>query len=78
MENLSTLTNSSLFGVEPIFQSLPSNDISYSWAMPFITNQYYNIHWDLGVDFIHLQIGANLMWTENDSVVLRFNSSIFR
>lgn len=50
-----------------------SKDIKNSWAMPFATNQYYNIHWKWGIDFTHLAIAPSRLWDDNDGVVLRFN-----
>lgn len=50
-----------------------SMDMRNSWAMPFATNQYYNVHWKLGVDFTHMAIAPSRLWDENDGVVLRFN-----
>lgn len=52
-----------------------SMDIPHSWAMPFSTNQYYNIHWKWGVDFTHLAIAPSRLWSINDAIVLRFNYS---
>ncbi len=48
-------------------------DIPNSWAMPFATNQYYNIHWKWGIDFMHLSIDPSRMWNVTDALVLRFN-----
>lgn len=55
-----------------------SMDIPHSWAMPFATNNYYNVHWKWGVDFTHLAIAPSRLWSINDSVVLRFNYSDYR
>lgn len=50
-----------------------SNDIPFSWALPFATNEYYNVHWKEGIDFTHLSIAPSRLWGPNDGVVLRFN-----
>ena len=42
-----------------------SNDIPFSWAMPFITNQYYNVHWKWGIDFTHMSISPSRLWQPN-------------
>lgn len=52
-----------------------SLDIKNSWAMPFVTNQIYNIHWKWGIDFTHLAIAPSRLWDVDDGVVLRFNYS---
>ena len=44
-----------------------------SWAMPFATNNIYNVHWKWGIDFEHLSIAPSQLWNENDTVILRFN-----
>ena len=41
--------------------------------MPFVTNNYYNVHWKWGIDFSHLSIAPSQLWTDDDAVVLRFN-----
>lgn len=72
------LTNND-FSLEPmIVIKKMSMDIPHSWAMPFSTNQYYNIHWKWGVDFTHLAIAPSRLWTNNDAVILRFNYSDYR
>jgi hypothetical protein len=43
--------------------------------MPFITNQYYNVHWKWGIDFTHMSISPSRLWQQNEGVVLRFNYS---
>ena len=55
-----------------------SMDIKNSWAMPFITNQYYNVHWKWGIDFMHMALTPSRLWDINDGVVLRFNYSDHR
>lgn len=50
-----------------------SMDIPHSWAMPFVTGQYYNVHWKWGIDYTHLAIAPSRLWDVNDGVVLRFN-----
>ena len=50
-----------------------SKDIKNSWAMPFATNRYYNVHWRLGIDFMHMALAPSRLWDENDGIVLRFN-----
>jgi hypothetical protein len=55
-----------------------SMDIPHSWAMPFATGNYYNVHWKWGVDFTHLAIAPSRLWNVNDGVVLRFNYSDHR
>lgn len=39
-----------------------SMDIKKSWAMPFAVNNYYNIHWKLGIDFTHVSIAPSRLW----------------
>jgi hypothetical protein len=73
-----TLTNSN-YSLEPmIVIKKMSMDIPHSWAMPFATGNYYNIHWKWGVDFTHLSIAPSRLWSETDGVVLRFNYSDYR
>ena len=50
-----------------------SNDKKNSWAMPFATGHFYNVHWKWGIDFPHMAIAPSRLWDENDGVVLRFN-----
>jgi hypothetical protein len=50
-----------------------SQDIPNSWAMPFITNKYYHVHWKWGIDFTHMAIAPSRLWQQNEGVVLRFN-----
>jgi hypothetical protein len=50
-----------------------SMDIKTSWAMPFAVNNYYNIHWKLGIDFTHLAIAPSRLWNQTEGLVLRFN-----
>ena len=50
-----------------------SKDIPKSWAMPFATNKYYNVHWKWGVDFTHVSLAPSRLWDSNDGIVLRFN-----
>lgn len=52
-----------------------SLDIKNSWAMPFATNNYYNVHWKWGIDFMHMAIAPSRLWETTDGVVLRFNYS---
>ena len=42
-----------------------SKDIPFSWAMPFKTNQYYNVHWKWGIDFTHMSISPSRLWQPN-------------
>ena len=44
-DNFTNITNYSYY-----------KDISYSWAMPFLTGYGYNIHWANGIDFSSLII----------------------
>lgn len=53
-------------------------DIKSSWAMPFASGYYYNIHWLFGEDFTHLSLAPSSLWDENDGIVLRFNYSDHR
>lgn len=53
-------------------------DIPHSWAMPFATGNYYNVHWKWGIDFTHLAIAPSRLWSSSDAVVLRFNYSDYR
>lgn len=39
-----------------------SQDIKKSWAMPFATNKYYNVHWKLGLDFTHVALAPSRLW----------------
>ena len=55
-----------------------SSDIVSSWAMPFATGYYYNVHWKEGIDFTHMAIAPSRLWDANDGVVLRFNYSDHR
>lgn len=55
-----------------------SGDVPSSWAMPFASGHYYNVHWKLGIDFTHLTISPSNYWDTNDGVVLRFNYSDHR
>jgi len=55
-----------------------SLDIPFSWALPFATNQYYNVHWKNGIDFTHLSLAPSRHWTSTDGIVLRFNYSDIR
>lgn len=55
-----------------------SMDIPGSWAMPFYSGQYFNVHWKWGLDFEHLSLAPSRLWTEKDAVVLRFNYSAYR
>lgn len=55
-----------------------SNDKKNSWAMPFATNSYYNVHWKWGIDFTHMAIAPSRLWDNNDGTVLRFNYSDHR
>lgn len=48
-------------------------DIKHSWAMPFATGHYYNVHWKWGIDFEHIAIAPSRLWNDSDGVVLRFN-----
>lgn len=50
-----------------------SMDIKNSWAMPFATGQYYNVHWKQGLDFTHVAIAPSKLWNNSDGTVLRFN-----
>ncbi len=72
------LTTSNLFekdfGIEEMIVIKPlSMDIPFSWAMPFATNKYYNVHWKWGIDFTHLAIAPSRLWSVTDGLVLRFN-----
>lgn len=55
-----------------------SNDKKNSWAMPFATGFYYNVHWKWGIDFTHMALAPSRLWDANDGVVLRFNYSDHR
>lgn len=50
-----------------------ASDIKFSWALPFIVGQYYNIHWRNGIDFEHMAFQTSELWQENEGIVLRFN-----
>lgn len=50
-----------------------SLDIKASWAMPFASGHYYNVHWKWGIDFTHVSLAPSRLWTDADGVVLRFN-----
>lgn len=39
-----------------------SNDKKKSWAMPFATNKYYNVHWKWGIDFTHMALAPSRLW----------------
>jgi len=53
-------------------------DIPKSWAMPFASGYYYNIHWKWGIDFLHLNLAPSRFWSSTDAIVLRFNYSDVR
>jgi hypothetical protein len=55
-----------------------SMDIPKSWAMPFASGYYYNIHWKWGIDFLHLNLAPSRFWSSTDAIVLRFNYSDVR
>ena len=50
-----------------------ANDIQDSWAMPFASGSFYNVHWRSGIDFNHLALAPKLLWEEDEGVVIRFN-----
>jgi hypothetical protein len=53
-------------------------DIPSSWALPFASGSYYNVHWKWGIDFDHLALAPSRLWTDQDGIVLRFNISAAR
>lgn len=50
-----------------------SVDIPGSWAMPFAINNYYNVHWKWGIDFMNMSLAPSREWDTDDGIVLRFN-----
>jgi hypothetical protein len=50
-----------------------ANDITFSWGFPFSIGKYYNIHWRMGIDFMHMSFMTSEHWKENEGIVLRFN-----
>jgi hypothetical protein len=73
-----TTVPDSEFSSEYMVRIKKSNDIPFSWALPFATNEYYNVHWKEGIDFTHLSIAPSSLWGPNDGIVLRFNYSDIR
>ena len=71
-DDISAITEDQ-FSAEPEIIIKKSKDIKNSWAMPFISGRYYNVHWKWGVDFEHLAIAPSRLWNTTDGVVLRFN-----
>jgi hypothetical protein len=63
---------------QPVLKIKKSNDIPGTWQLPFATGYYYHVHWELGVDFIHMSIGPSMYWNVSDGIVLRFNYSDMR
>lgn len=76
-ENVSLEAESS-FSEEPMIIIKKSMDIKNSWAMPFATGLYYNVHWKWGIDFTHMAIAPSRLWGASDGIVLRFNYSDHR
>jgi hypothetical protein len=68
-----TLTDDDFSKESMIVIKPKSKDIPKSWAMPFATGQYYNVHWKWGLDYTHVAIFPSRLWTDQDGVVLRFN-----
>lgn len=50
-----------------------SKDIKKSWAFPFATGHYYNVHWKEGIDFTHVAVVGSRLWEEDEAAILRFN-----
>lgn len=50
-----------------------SRDLNNSWALPFASGFYYNVHWGRGIDFTRISIAPSTLWASNEGVVLRFN-----
>lgn len=63
------------FSYEPMVVIKKSNDIPGSWGMPYAVNNYYNVHWKWGVDFLNMSLAPSREWDEKDGIVLRFNYS---
>lgn len=72
---LDSQTNTSLYSVQDLFPALSSHDIQFSYCLPFLQGQYYNVHWGTGINFTHLSLGLSRYWSETDAIVLRLNSS---
>ena len=49
-------------------------DVSYSWAMPFLTGYGYNVHWGNGIDFSSLDIKvSDYFELDDENILVRFN-----
>jgi hypothetical protein len=59
--------------IQPMIIIKKSHDISGSWAMPYAIGQYYHIHFEKGIDFLHMSLAPSQYWQETEGMVLRFN-----
>ena len=49
-------------------------DPSNAWAMPFVTNHRYRIHWESGLDFDTMKMEMSERWQATDqNIYLVFN-----
>ena len=52
------------------------SDPAEAWAIPFVTNNRYKIHWKEGVDFTSMQIRRSVVWTDADkSIIFSHNNT---
>ena len=51
-----------------------TGDWSSAFTLPFVTGQYYNVHWALGNQFTHMLVVPSNVWKPADkAIILRFN-----
>lgn len=44
-------------------------DPNNGWAVPFVTNHRYKVHWRFGIDFTQMQFDLSSRWTSTDKPI---------
>jgi hypothetical protein len=44
----------------------PKKDPNNAWAVPFVTNHKYKLHWRYGLDFTQMQFDLSTRWNDQD------------
>ncbi len=57
------ILNSTAYSVVPF---KPKLDPSNGWAVPYVTNHKYKLHWRYGLDFEQMQIDLSKHWKSTD------------
>ena len=57
-----------------LFGGMEPKDKKFSWSMPYVAGNIYNIWWLTGIDFTHIAIELSPLYQDSEpAIIFRFN-----